>query len=81
MRGFGDEQFATVTFPNFSHERPQGHKPRIIFRKRYFFFSDLPLVRPVVVDADDIQMLAAAAQFREDAPAKHVPRFDTTCSL
>src|SRR5829696_2367661 len=38
--------------------------------------APLPLIGPIVVDADDIQVRATAAEFRQQSPAQHVPALE-----
>ena len=81
MARFRDDDLAAVALPHGPDEGAQGQPPRIVVGQRRDAPVDqrdapLPLVGPVVVDADDIEVLAAAAELRHEPAAQHVPALE-----
>src|SRR5581483_10643664 len=68
-----DDDVGAVTLPSAPNELAERKAPRIIVRERRPLAAELPLIRPVVVDADDVERLRASAELRLEAAAHEIP--------
>ena len=79
MGCFGNHQIAAVAGCYVAHEIRELHASGIILGEGWHFAAckrldaPLPLVSPIIIDADDIEMCARTAKFRKEPPAEHVP--------
>ena len=82
MAGFRNDQRALIAPAHGIEQLRQRGAARIVeLPAQRPLRAEFPLVAPVIIDADDIEVARTAAEFRARAAAQHVPRFELQFAL